>query len=181
MRRILALAISVLAVASCADVQGQPSAGPSSRATSDGFRRIAETLGRDRAFTCSDPRCLDIITSWRVPDPPGPGTFQLVATLTLTYRLSAGDSALIGINASCPIADPPVPCPFPSPEMSQPVAPLDGLMTTTLTWTLPPTGGHGSYVYFMLTLRDRSGDGSVAFETRRLTAVFEMWPARAEA
>jgi len=54
-------------------------------------------------------------------------------------------------------------------------------VTTTLTWTLPPTGGWGGYVHSKLTLRDRSGDGSVAFETPRFTAVFEMWPARATA
>ena len=49
-------------------------------------------------------------------------------------------------------------------------------MTTTVTWALPPSGGPGSFVYFMATLDDRSGDDSVELTTRDVTAVFEMWP-----
>ncbi|MEO8475632.1 MAG: hypothetical protein ABI572_01120 [Actinomycetota bacterium] len=50
-------------------------------------------------------------------------------------------------------------------------------MTTTVTWAEPPWDGPGSFAYFMADLDDRSGDGSIHFATRRVTAVFEMWPA----
>lgn len=63
------------------------------------------------------------------------------------------------------------------PSRLRPLAPHDGPSTATLTWSLPPTGGMGSYVYFLGELHDGSGDGNVTLRIRRATGVFEMWPA----
>ena len=98
-------------------------------------------------------------------------------TLTLAYRLSAGDLAHIGIDTNCPLTQPPSPCPTPGPARTMPLASHSGPTTTTVSWALPPRDGPGSFVYFMADLDDRSGDGSITLATRRVTAVFEMWPS----
>ena len=144
----------------------------------DGFRRIVRKQHDKRRFACTDPAPCEVATVavWPVPDPRGPGDFQLVMTLTFSYRLSDGDLAHLGISASCPLTEPPAPCPTPTPQRTQPLASHAGPMTSTITWSLPPSDGPGSFVYFMATLDDRSGDGSVTFTSGRVTAVFEMWP-----
>jgi hypothetical protein len=99
-----------------------------------------------------------------------------VISLTFSYRLSVGDVAQLGIDLSCPLTNPPAPCRTPIPARTQPLASNDGPVTTTVTWGLPPSSGPGSLVYFMASVQDHSGDGSITFVTRHVTAVFEMWP-----
>lgn len=177
MRRIPALALVVLVLASCAEVPGQAGGSGAEGSTLEGFRRLTRTQDRPRRFICTDPSACQpaTIAEWPVPDPRGPGDFQLVISLTFSYRISDGDLAHLGINTSCPLTDPPSPCPAPTPSRTMPLVAHDGPMTTTVTWALPPRGGPGSFVYFMADLDDRSGDGSIHFVTRRVTAVFEMW------
>lgn len=176
-RRLLAVAIAFLVLTSCADLR-QPR-GASDRVTPEGFLRIVKHLNPPSDFTCTDPSSCQFptIASWPIPAPRGPGKYQLVISLTFAYRLSAGDLAHLGISTSCPLTDPPAPCPTPVPYRTTPLASHDGPMTTTVTWALPPRNGPGSWVYFMAELDDGSGDGSIHFVTRRVTAVFEMWPS----
>ena len=175
---IPAVALAVLVLASCAEVSGQTGDPAVLRPAPEGFRRIVRTQDRFREFTCTDPSACQpaTVAVWPVPDPRGPGEFQLVITLTFSYRLSAGDLAHLGISTSCPLTDPPSPCPTPAPSRTMPLTFHDGPMTTTVTWALPPRDGPGSFVYFMADLDDRSDDGSIHLVTRRVTAVFEMWP-----
>lgn len=177
MKRSLAAVTLLLVLASCADINEDP-VTQGGRGTPEGSRRIVKVQDPPRTFTCSDPADCRVATLavWPVPDPAGPEDFQLVITLTLSYRLTSGDLAHLGISTSCPLTNPPAPCPSPFPTQLQPLASHDGPMTTTVTWALPPSGGPGSFVYFMATLDDRSCDGSVELTTRHITAVFEMWP-----
>jgi hypothetical protein len=177
MRRVPAVAIAALVLGSCARA-GQVKGSPS-KALPDGFRRIVRTEEPPREFRCAKPSQCDVATiaSWGVPRPRGSGEFQLVISLTFSYRLSGGDAAHLGISVSCPLTNPPAPCPTPVPTRTRPLTSHDGPMTTTMTWGLPPSSGPGSIVYFMATLDDRSGDGSVRLLSRHVTAVFEMWPS----
>lgn len=177
-RRLRGVAVVLLALASCADAR-QQSGGAPDRVAPERFRRIVRQQARQYDFTCTDPSSCSpaTIANWPVPDPRGPGEFQLVITLTFSYRLSAGDLAHLGISTTCPLTDPPSPCPTPVPSRTMPLASHDGPMTTTVMWALHPRDGPGSFVHFMADLDDRSGDGSVRLATRRVTAVFEMWPS----
>ncbi len=176
-KRSLAAVILLLVLASCADIIEDP-VTKGGRGTPEGSRRIVKVQDAPRTFTCTDPADCRVATLavWPVPDPAGPEEFQLVISLTFSYRLTSGDLAHLGISTSCPLTNPPAPCPTPVPMQLQPLASHDGPMTTTVTWALPPSGGPGSFVYFMATLDDRSGDDSVELTTRHITAVFEMWP-----
>lgn len=161
MHRLPAAALALLVLASCAQDPGKPGSG-AARSLPEGFRRIVRTQRQARDFTCTDPSACQpaTIAVWPVPDPRGQGDFQLVITLTFSYRLSAGDLAHLGIDTSCPLTEPPAPCPTPAPRRMTPLTSHDGPMTTTVTWGLPARAGPGSFVYFMADLDDRSGDGS---------------------
>jgi hypothetical protein len=177
MRRVAALSIAAVLLVSCARVGTQP--GAASQKLPEGFRRIVRTLWQPRRFECSTPPGCEVATiaTGKVPRPAGSGKFQLVISLTLSYRLSGGDLAHLGIDVGCPLTTPPAPCPSPVPVRTQPLTSHEGPATTTLTWGLSPTNGPGSFVYFMARLDDRSGGGSVRFISRHVTAVFEMWPS----
>lgn len=180
MRRLLALGAAIVMLAACAGLPRKDGASAQAqRAVPEGFRRVAGTNERNRTLVCTDPSgCLSQeIAMWQVNDPRGPGKFRLVATLTLSYRLSGGDIADVGISTSCPLTDPPAPCPYPLARSTKPLASADDPTTTTFTWALPPSGGPGWFFRFMADLHDRSGDDSVRLVVREVTAVFEMWPA----
>ena len=96
MRRLLALGAAIAMLAACAELPREDGASAEAqRAVPEGFRRVAGTKERNRTLVCTDPSgCLSQeIAMWQVSDPRGPGTFRLVATLTLSYRLSGGDTA----------------------------------------------------------------------------------------
>lgn len=71
--------------------------------------------------------------------------------------------------------EPPAPCPYPYPGLAQPLASLNASTTTTVTWALPPTKGHGLIIWLAVGMTG-SPEKTGTLVIRHVTAVFEAWP-----
>ena len=114
------------------------------------------------------------------PDPEGVSHFDLVLSLTLAARLSAGDSVHLSVTY-CQKTSPPTPCA--RQVMSPGEFPVSGEkpFTTTLTWAIRSLSTDPAEGYiFQLNARpiDRSSDQEATVLITKMTAVFEMWPSR---